>query len=287
MLGQFSVSFTAPKTQGLISINFETGTAHEHQGSYDIDDDLVYYEDYDYVFVNKGDLWDADSVSIQSDPLKVGGKTPVTVKTSKAPDDDDELFAVWMAGKADGAQSFMDPSNEWVSWVDGGDVIFLEETDKANEFEGTAVIPEFLPEDGDYTLAAGTLDSDTGYPAVSHATLKEGESAGNANMDMLVLILLGGAVLVILIILGFGAFTEKDKKHEDSQYPGSQIPPGEGGWGSSPPPNEGNQSQTPPYNHQLAADAQGDMPPADEHNQPVQAEEEVPKSEDSRGGADK
>jgi hypothetical protein len=287
LLGEFSISFTAPKSHGLVSIYFETGTYMEYQSKYDYDDNLAYYGTSDYVFVNKGDMWNADSVSIHSDPLVVGGKTHVTVKTTQSPSDNDELFAVWMPGNADGPQNFVEQDNEWTSWVDGAEVIFLKETSNANEFEGDTVIPEFLPEDGDYTLAAGTLDGDSGYPAVSHATLKEGESAGSPNMDILVLILLGGAVLVILIILGFGTFTEKDKKKESSQYPGSQIPPGEGGWGSSNPPTEDHHSQTPPYNHQLAADAQADMPPPEEHSPPVQAEEEVPKSEDTRGGADK
>jgi hypothetical protein len=286
-LGEFSISFTAPKDQGIVAINFETGITNQFTfPSYDYDDDLVYEEDYDYIFVNKGDLWNSDSVTITSEPLKVGGITDVTLKTSEKPNEKDELFAMWAAGKLSGPDEIEAPGEDWTCWTEGGDVIFLEETGNPNEFKGEAVIPEFLPDDGEYTLVAGTMDSDSGYPYVNHATLKEGESAGAQNMDLLVLILLGGAVLIILIILGFGAFTEKDKQNQDPMQENFPPSPSEGGgWPPSDDPNM-QQEQNPPYNHQLAADAQSDLPPA-EDNHGFEPEGEVPKAENAREGADK
>lgn len=286
-LGEFSISFTAPKKQGIVAIHFETGMTNEFTFlPYDYDDDLVYEEDSDYIFVNKGDLWNADSVSISSEPLKVGGATDVTLTTSDKPNEKDELFAMWAPGELSGPDEIEAPGEDWACWVEGGNVIFLKETSNPNEYKGEAVIPEFLPDDGDYTLVAGTMDSDSGYPYVNHATLKEGESAGAQNMDILVLILLGGAVLVILIILGFGAFTEKDKHNKDPSQQNYPPPPSEsGGW----PPSEDSyeqHSQNPPYEHQLAADAQTDLPPTEDGG-PVEPEVEVPKSENAREGADK
>jgi hypothetical protein len=285
-LGEFSISFTAPKKQGIIAIHFETGVDNEFMSSYDHDDDLVYEEDSDYIFVNKGDLWNADSITISSEPLKVGGSTDVTLRTSDKPNDDDELFAMWAAGKLSGPGEIDAPGDDWTCWVEGGDVIFLKETSNPNEYKGDVVIPEFLPDDGEYTLVAGTMDSESGYPYVNHATLKEGESAGSQNMDLLVLILLGGAVLVILIILGFGAFTEKNKQGTDPSQQNFPPPPSEsGGWPPPDSPSEGH-TGTPPYNHELAADAQTDLPPS-EDNEPFEPEGEVPKSENAREGADK
>jgi hypothetical protein len=221
LLGDFKISFTAPKKQGLINIYFESGIAQNEQNyhpqtnpEYDGDDDLVYEDDSDYVFINKGDLWDSSSVKINSDPLVVGGKTDVDVTFSETPEDDDELFAQWMSGNPSGPQYIDDQDSTWVSWVEGGNVIQLKETNNPKEYKGTTVIPEFMENDGDYTIIAGEMDGETGFPYANHATLKEGESAGDQNMDLLVLILVGGAVLVILIILGFGAFTEKEKKKE-------------------------------------------------------------------------
>jgi hypothetical protein len=286
-LGEFSISFTAPKNQGLVAIHFETGVNQEFMfSSYDYDDDLVYEEDSDYIFVNKGDLWNAESVTISSEPLKVGGSTDITLRTSDKPNEKDELFAMWAAGKLSGPDEIEAPGDDWTCWVDGGDVIFLKETSNPNEYKGEAVIPEFLPDDGDYTIVAGTMDSDSGYPYVNHATLKEGESAGAQNMDLLVLILLGGAVLVILIILGFGAFTDKNRESSDPTQQNFPPPPSEsGGWPPPDSPSEGH-SGTPPYNHQLAADSQTDLPPAEEDD-PIEFDGEVPKSENAREGADK
>jgi hypothetical protein len=292
LLGEFKISFTAPKKQGLISIYFETGIEQNERNyhpqfnsEHDNDDDLVYEDDSDYVFVYKGDLWDSSSVKINSDPLNVGGRTKVKVAFSETPDDDDELFAEWMAGKPSGPQNFDDRESEWVSWVEGGNTIQLKETDNPKEYQGTTVIPEFMDDDGDYTLVAGEMDGETGFPYANHATLKEGESAGDSNMDLLVLILLGGAVLIILIILGFGAFTEKgnNKKNSEYQYPGQ--PPAEG---ESPPSDyspDSTSSQQPTDPNLQALSNAADMPPPDE-NTPAEANNEIPKPEDAREGAD-
>jgi hypothetical protein len=291
LLGDFKISFTAPKEQGIIAIHFESGIVRNdynydppYETDYDHDDDLVYEEDWDFLFISKGNLWDSSSVKISSDPLKVGGKTTVRVTMDKAPEDGDELFAMWMAGAPSNSLYNEEEDSEWVSWVDGGNSIFLKETDNPKEYKGSSIIPEFMDDNGDFTLVAGEMDGETGVPYANHATLKEGESAGESNMDLLVLILLGGAVLVILIILGFGAFTEKERNKENSQY----QQPGAPGEGSGSPPSDHSYDTAPaPLNPELAALSNAaDMPPPEAEGGPVQPEKHISKSEDAREGAD-
>jgi hypothetical protein len=292
LLGNFKISFTAPSKQGLVAIHFESGIEQNDynydpplETDHDHDDDLVYEEDYDFIFINKGNLWDSSSVKINSDPLKVGGKTTVSVTLDEEPSGNDELFAKWMAGTPTSSLYRDELDSEWIPWVEGGNTIFLEETKNPREYEGKSIIPEFMEDGGDYTLVAGEMDGDSGIPYANHATIKEGESAGDSNMDILILILLGGAVLIILIILGFGAFNEREKKKEESsyKYPGA---PGEGS--GSPPPEQSYDSGQAPLNPELAALSQAaDMPPPEAQGPPVEPEKHVTKSEDAREGADK
>jgi hypothetical protein len=292
LLGNFKISFNAPNRHGLVAVHFESGIEQNDynynppfESDYDHDDDLVYEEDYDFLFLNKGNLWDASSVKINSDPLKVGGKTTISVTFDQEPSPDDELFAKWMAGTPTSSLYRDEIDSEWVPWTEGGNTIFLKETKNPREYQGKSIIPEFMEDDTDYTLVAGEMDSDSGIPYASHATIKEGESAGDSNMDILILVLLGGVVLVILIILGFGAFTDREKKKENApyKYPGA---PGEGS--GSPPPGQNYDSGQAPLNPELSALSQAaDMPPPEAHSTPVEPEKNITKSEDAREGADK
>ncbi|MEE9152395.1 MAG: Ig-like domain-containing protein, partial [Thermoplasmata archaeon] len=233
-LGGFSISFAAPSDQGYVHIYFESGIARNDYNyhrqslpSFDNDDGLVYEWDYDSVFISKGDLWNAKSIAIESDPLVVGGKTKITIKTTGSLGDEDQLIAKWMPGIPTSGQYIDTLESEWISWVEGGNMIFLEKTDADNEFTGHTVIPDFMSKEGDYTIVAGYIDGDTGYPYVQNVALKEGESAGDQGLDFLILLLLLAAIAFVLIALAFGAFTSERGKR------GGENPPSEGD--ASPP----------------------------------------------------
>jgi hypothetical protein len=254
-LGEFSLSFKAPSDQGFVYITFESGIPkhdfnyrHPSLLSYDHDDELVYEEDYDVVFVSKGDLWEAERVSIESEPLVVGGKTKITVETSDSLGHGDELIAKWMSGIPTSGQYIDELESDWVCWVEGTNMIFLEKSDD-NKYTGHSVIPDFMSKEGDYTLVAGYVDDDTGYPYVNKAELKEGERALGQGDELLTLLLLFAAVSLVLIALAFGAFvTERGGKGKGDSNPplgGGDSPPG-GLPPSEPPFSEHAQSALEP-----------------------------------------
>ncbi|UCG70110.1 MAG: Ig-like domain-containing protein [Thermoplasmata archaeon] len=259
-LGGFSISFKAPSHQGYVYIYFESGIPRHPQNynphsrtTYDYDDELVYEEDFDYVFISKGELWSAESIEIETDPLVVGGKTKITVKTSKALGDGDEIFAKWMPGIPTSGLYIDEFESQWVSWVDGGNCIFLErKNDK--EYRGETVIPDFMSDDGEYSIITGYIDGDTGYPNVNNIALKEGESAGEKDLDMIVMALLLGAVAFVLIGLGLGAFV-MDKK--TGIGPGVQSGEGLSSQDVQSPPSE---QISPPSEMQPPMEA-SDQPP--------------------------
>ena len=97
------------------------------------------------------------------------------------------------------------------------------------------------------------------------------------------LILLGGAVLVILTILAFGAFTDNKNMNQEGSPP-SQTPPS--GGSSSPPsdiPSQG-QPELAPETAKLSTLPMVNLEPPEGE---VSAEEQVPKSSNDREGADK
>jgi hypothetical protein len=276
-LGDFTISFKAPSDQGLIYIYFEAGIPrHPYnynqwgESEYDEDDGLVYEEDVDALFIIKGDLTDSDKIEIESEPLTVGGTTKVTVRPSDNLENGDRLFAKLMPGRPTNTLYVDEGENEWACWVEGGDCIFLTENGHANEFEGEAVIPEFMSKDGDYTIVAGNIDSDDGYPYVSHATLKEGESAGDEAMDpMMVLLLVGLVVLVLLMLLGASIM---NKGSDDSKLPGEtqehQTSPDMPGQGPYAPPAEPAPPQGNPPPDDYMPQHQADSSPPEDYLPP-------------------
>lgn len=265
-LGDFSISFNTPSDQGLVYIYFEAGIPrHSYnynqwgESEYDEDDGLVYEEDVDALFIMKGDLSNSNKIEIESDPLTVGGTTKVTVKTSDSLENGDQLFAKLMSGKPTNDLYVDEGENEWSCWVEGGDHIFLKENGAANEYEGKAVIPEFMSKDGDYTIVAGNIDSDDGYPYVSHATLKEGESAGDGGMDpMMVLLLVGLVVLVLLMFLGASLMNKGEG--ESAKLPETNE--------NQPPPPTDVPEQGPFAPPAEPAPPQGSLPPPDDYIPP-------------------
>lgn len=299
-LGEFSLSFKAPSKQGFLYISFESGIPrhefnyrHPSLLSYDHDDELVYEEDYDMVFVSKGDLWDADRVSIESEPLVVGGKTKITVETSDSLGHGDELIAKWMSGIPTSGQYIDELESDWICWVEGTNMIFLEKSGD-NKYTGHSVIPEFMSKDGDYTIMAGYVDDDTGYPYVNKAELKEGERAIGEGDELLTLLLLFAAVSLVLIALAFGAFVSEGKKGSGGSNPpfgGGDSPPG-GLPPSEPPFSEHAQSALEPESssdqlsasRELPSDLEHDLKGSDHPTGSTRDIEGLQKAEDAGGG---
>jgi hypothetical protein len=240
--GAFSIEFTAPSDQGFVEIVFECpiprheGNCNERLGfSYDLDDELVYEEDSDSIFIPKGKLGDSNDISVKSDPLVIGGKTKFTIKPEGGLDLGDELFAKWMAGAPEFGM-YMDVSeSDWISWVEGGNNIFLKKNGNG-EYEGYTVIPEFISDDQEFTIVAGKVDSDSGYADVNSVTLKEGERAGEEPLDVVILLLLLTVFIFAFLVIGIGALiTRKEEAQKAGEAPSSELPGDADETSESPP----------------------------------------------------
>jgi hypothetical protein len=258
--GSFSIDFTTPSEQGFVEIVFECPIPrHENNYgehidiTYDEDDELVYEEDSDSIFIPKGKLGDSNDISVKSDPLVVGGKTKFTIKPEGGLDYGDQLFAKWMAGTPTSGIYMEVSESKWISWVEGGNNIFLKKNGNG-EYEGYTVIPEFISDDEEFTIVAGKVDSDSGYADVNSVTLKEGESAGEEPLDVVILLLLLTVFIFAFLIIGIGALiTRKEEAQKTGEAPSSE-PPEQAG--ESPPPllkdyispdsDENNASPPPP-----------------------------------------
>jgi hypothetical protein len=258
--GAFSIEFTAPSEQGFVEIVFECpisryeGNYNEHfNPTFDLDDELVYEEDSDSVFIPKGSIGDSNDISVKSDPLVVGGRTKFTIKPEGGLGLGDQLFAKWMAGTSESGM-YMDVSeSDWISWVEGGNSIFLKKNGDG-EYEGYTVIPEFISDDQEFTIVAGKVDSDSGYADVNSVNLKEGERAGEEPLDIVIMLLLLAVFIFAFLIIGIGALiTRKEDAKKAGEAPSSEHSVDKGETSESPPPlkeyisNEsGEDTQSPP-----------------------------------------
>jgi len=227
-LGTFSISFTAPSVQGYAYIHFEAGIPRHDRNyhpqsnpEYDHDDLLVYEEDYDAAFIMKGDIQNSKRVEIESEPLKIGGKTKITVKTSDDLDYGDMLFAKWMSGISTSGQYLDEYESDWVCWVEGGNIISLKKT--GDGYNGYSVIPSFLPDEGEYSFVAGYVDGETGQAYINSAELKEGEIAGKDDLEMVLLGLLFAGILMVLLGLALGAFVIGRKRGTGQDIPSEEL----------------------------------------------------------------
>ena len=206
--GQFSLTLTAP--QDVVIIDFETGRPKTPEDFfYDEDDDLVYEDDMEYIFIWEGTDppvldWD-EGVSISVDHLEVGGSTTVRVNAANIPTDA-RVIAAWFVGSADDYLDMVTTAAfnyEWQCWT-GMSGVALSKTD--GEYSGELLLPEFMPQDEDYTIIAGWVTSD-GEAHLNYVVLQPGESGGTGTTSddgglleneylMIVILLL---VVVILI----------------------------------------------------------------------------------------
>jgi hypothetical protein len=216
--GRFSVTFTAP--QEMVILNFKTGRPKTPEDYiYDEDDDLVYDGDMEFVITSSGaDLpmldWD-DDVSVSVDKLMVGGPTAVRVSAGSVPSDA-RVIAAWFVGSA---EEYLDMvttaafNYQWQCWT-GMSGTVLSKTN--GNYAGELLLPEFMPQDEDYTIIAGWISSD-GEAHMNYVVLKPGESGGSKSgdddgVDSDVFILIGVLVIILIILLVVVKAATKPKK---------------------------------------------------------------------------
>jgi hypothetical protein len=209
--GKFSVTFTAPQEMAII--NFETGRPKTQEDYvYDEDDDLVYEEDMEFVLISTGsDLpaldWE-EGISVSVNTLAVGGPTTVKVTGANIPSDA-RVIASWFVGNADDYLETVTSvafSSDWQYWTGGSGTFLSKENGK---YVGELLLPEFMPQDEDYTIIGGWMESD-GDVHLNYVVLQPGESGGTTGTaseddgvggDTYMLILLLVVVLVVIIVL--------------------------------------------------------------------------------------
>ena len=221
-MGRFAMTFTAP--EDMVILIFRTGRPKTPEDFfYDEDDDLVYEEDMEYVITSSGaDLpmldWD-DDVSVSVNKLQVGG--PTTVKVDGDVPSDARVIAAWFVGSAEDYLDMVTSAAfdyEWQCWTGMSSVILSK---SGGKYSGELLLPEFMPEDEDYTIIAGWVEPD-GEAHLNCVVLQPGESGGAGttsddeslfeNEFFIILILI--VVLVILI----GAIKLAGRKKDKPQY---------------------------------------------------------------------
>jgi hypothetical protein len=219
--GKFSVTFTAPDE--MVILIFRTGRPKtQNDFLYDEDDDLVYEEDMEYVITSSGaDLpmleWD-DDVSVSVKKLMVGG--PTTVRVDGAVPSDARVIAAWFVGSADDYLEMVTSAAfnyEWQCWTGMSGVVLSK---SGGKYSGELLLPEYMPQDEDYTIIAGWITSD-GETHLNYVVLQPGESgdAGTSDddgVDSDVFILIG--VLVIILIIMIVAIKLVGKRKKKAPY---------------------------------------------------------------------
>ncbi len=179
--GIFSLTITLPDDS--VAIYFESGVPKTPEdSSFDEDDDLVYHEDMDTLYVMMSDenptfAWDG-SVSIEVEQLQIGSETQVTVSGMDIPSDAIGV-AFFICGAEDG--TYMDIimdmiMGDWQSWTEVVGSFYL--TKSGDTFTGSIFLPDFMPENENYAIIAGwgnPEDEDDSH--INRVILKPGESA--------------------------------------------------------------------------------------------------------------
>ncbi|KYK25900.1 MAG: hypothetical protein AYK23_03375 [Candidatus Proteinoplasmatales archaeon SG8-5] len=199
-VGEFSLSFTTPSTQSLLSVVFEVPQDRaEFPGASDWDADGNYYEiwpehegtDGSYFYVTPGNMVDDDEVTIKGGSFRPGEEATVTV--SMAVSDEDWTGIIWGPGEftADDMMS-NDYDPAWASWTPGGTIVYIDETE-AGEFEGNFIVPAFIDTDS-VSISGGYTDVDTGLP---HYSVRTAGRAGGIDM----MLLLGIVAIVVIVVV--------------------------------------------------------------------------------------
>jgi len=236
-LGEFTLSIPAQTNQSVLNIYFEAPIA-PNQYNYnplnpndhlDRDDNKVYEEDDDSIYVMGGNPWNSPDVKISVSNLVIGGPTSITA-TFPNPGERDVVFLAWGAlNDADSAAieeqgSFItQPAvQEWQSWTMSDGFIPLHRT-SGGTFTGTAYIPAFMGENQNITFIASYTDAESGllYGNILVVTPGQGGSSTPSGFGSLLFPL----IIAIIVIAGAALFLfmrKKNKKPQTFQQPREQ-----------------------------------------------------------------
>jgi hypothetical protein len=167
---KFTITFITPEYMGAVELEFESPFDKEYSWEHaDTDDELVYREDDDYMFISsypsiENYFGDPDeSIVIETSPLKIGGKTTVT---ASMPDSESYYaFVLVLVGEYTLEDVVQNTRLVWEPWESIFPVPYNLVAVKDDEFIQEVILPEFLPNDETYTMFVFFLDPDeSGFP---------------------------------------------------------------------------------------------------------------------------
>jgi len=231
-LGRFTLNIPAIENQSIVEIYFEAPIA-PNQHNYnpmnpkdhmDIDDNMVYEEDDDSIYVMGGNPWNSPDVQISVKRMILGGPTDVSVSFPEMTEID-QVSLRWMA--FNDAESTVIRENggfmtqfytvpEWQPWTENAAVIPLHSTD-GRTFTGTAYIPAFMGDNQNITFMASYTDVENGLLYGNTLVVAPGQEASSASVPSYLLPLILAIILIaVAAILLF--MTKRDKKPQKLQY---------------------------------------------------------------------
>jgi hypothetical protein len=152
--GRFTITFTVPESSGTIYVEFESPFEKEDSRDHgDCDDNLVYRESYDYIYVSSTTniFTDRDtSISIGTDSFEIG--STATITASRPNSNGFLAAAVVLVGELKIEEIDEDYRTEWEAWVGLSLSLLYPLTVENNRITHDIVLPEFLPEDETYTV---------------------------------------------------------------------------------------------------------------------------------------
>ncbi len=214
---KFTITFMTPEYMGAVELEFESPFDKEYSWEHaDTDDELVYREDDDYMFISsvtsiESYFGDPDeSIVIETSPLKIGGKTTIT---ASMPDSEGYYAFVWvLVGEYTLEDVVQDPRLEWEPWASIYPIPYNLVTVEDDEFTQEVILPEFLPNDETYTILIFFLDPDAlDFPYHwNYVHVRPGESVSSDDEQNLLLhspIKIGNigipwlAIIIIIVLI--------------------------------------------------------------------------------------
>ena len=229
-LGKFALTIPAQTNQSVLNIFFEAPIApnqynynpHNRNDHLDTDDNMVYEEDQDSIYVMGGNPWNSPDVKISVSNLVLGGPTSVSV-TFPTPEEKDVVFLAWGAfNDADstaikehgGFVSQFNTVQEWQSWTGSAGFVPLRRT-TGGTFTGTAYIPAFMGAKQNISFMGLYVDVNSGleYGNIVVVAPGQGGSSTPSGLGSLLLPL----IIAIIVIAGAALFLFMRKKEKKPQ----------------------------------------------------------------------
>lgn len=234
-LGRFSLNIPPIQNQSIVEIYFEAPIPPNHYNynpmnpndHIDRDDNMVYEEDDDTIYLFGGNPWNSPDVQISVKNMNPGEPTAVSVSFPEMTETD-QVSLSWMA--FDDAENTAIRENggfisqfytvhgvpEWQPWTENANVIHLHSTD-GGTFTGTAYIPAFMGENQNITFMASYTDVEGGVLYGNTLVVSPGKEASSAPGPSYILPLLL-AIIVVALAAILLVMRKRDKKPQMLQY---------------------------------------------------------------------